>query len=66
MFTKKEMNQALGKGRSMDLLDPCAMRMFPVLELPYGEELTATYQDDEYENEDEYSTNSIYDESLWC
>lgn len=66
LLTKKEMNQMLGKGRSMDLLDPCAMRMFPVLELPYGEELTATYQEDEYENEDEYSTNSIYDESLWC
>lgn len=66
LLTKKEMNQMLGKGRSMDLLDPCAMRMFPVLELPYGEELTATYQDDEYEDEDEYSTNSIYNESLWC
>ena len=66
LLTKKEMNQMLGKGRSMDLLDPCAMRMFPVLELPYGEELTATYQEDEYEDEDEYSTNSIYNESLWC
>lgn len=66
LLSKKEMNQMLGKGRSMDLLDPCAMRMYPVLELPYGDELTATYQEEEYTDEDEYSTNSIYDDSLWC
>ena len=66
LLTKKEMNQMLGKGRSMDLLDPCAMRMFPVLELPYGDELTATYQEDDEYMDDDISNNSIYDETLWC
>ena len=66
LLTKKEMNQMLGKGRSMDLLDPCAMRMFPVLELPYGDELTATYQEDDDYMDDDISSNSIYDETLWC
>lgn len=39
LLTKKEMNQKLGKSRSMDVLDPCAMRMLPVLDCIYGEEL---------------------------
>lgn len=39
LATKKSMNAALGLGRSMDLLDPTAMRMYPVLECPYGDEL---------------------------
>lgn len=64
LLSKKEMNQMLGRGRSMDLLDPCAMRMYPVLMLPYGDELIATMGEEDYEDEDSY--NSIYDESLWC
>lgn len=68
LLTKKEMNQMLGKGRSMDLLDPCAMRMMPVLSLPYGDELFATSKEEEEEDEDEwrFKENSIYSESLWC
>jgi hypothetical protein len=65
LLSKKEMNQMLGRGRSMDLLDPIAMRMFPVLHLPYGDELVATIgDDDDYGDDDE--NNSVYDETLWC
>ncbi len=64
LLSKKEMNQMLGRGRSMDLLDPCAMRMFPVLSLPYGDELLGTMQD--FDDDDDDSNNSIYDETLWC
>ena len=66
LFTKKEMNQALGKGRSMDLLDPCAMRMLPVLNLPYGDELFSTAREIEEESDDDYRENSIYSDTLWC
>ena len=54
MPSKKEMNAKLGKERSMDVLDPCAMRMYPCLEYAYGDELIKTaswYRDDE-EDED--------------
>lgn len=72
MPSKKEMNAKLGKERSMDVLDPCAMRMYPYLEYAYGDELIKTaswYRDDE-EDEDEYDMygfkkQSIYDETLW-
>ena len=60
LLTKKEMNQKLGKGRSMDLLDPCAMRMLPVLEYPYGEELVksmALYEEDD--------SSVPYEKSIW-
>ena len=68
LLTKKEMNAMLGKGRSMDLLDPCAMRMLPLLEYPYGEELTATLKlDNNDEDEDMYKKENadIYDDSFW-
>lgn len=72
MPSKKEMNAKLGKERSMDVLDPCAMRMYPCLEYAYGDELIKTaswYRDDE-EDEEEYNMygfkkQSIYDETLW-
>ena len=72
MPSKKEMNAKLGKERSMDVLDPCAMRMYPCLEYAYGDELIKTaswYRDDE-EDEDEYDMygfkkQSIFDETLW-
>ena len=57
------MNAMLGKGRSMGLLDPVAMRMLPVLDLPYGDELSGTISDDE----DEYSEDeNIYNDSFWA
>lgn len=68
LMSKKEMNQKLGKGRSMDLLDPCAMRMMPVLELPYGDELvgTSSVSIDDEEIDEEMNENSVYNESFWC
>lgn len=67
LFSKKEMNQKLGKGRSMDLLDPCAMRMMPVLRYTYGEELTATASlvREAEEQEEAGDTVDIYDDSTW-
>lgn len=65
LFSKKEMNQMLGKGRSMDLLDPCAMRMLPVLGYNYGEELVktaASYINDDVADDD---TVDIFDDTLW-
>ena len=52
LMTKKEMNKLLGRGRSMDLMDPCAMRMYPLLNIQDGMELETTramnqrYQED--------------------
>ena len=67
LLSKKEMNQKLGRGRSMDLLDPIAMRMLPVLELPYGDELLGTMgNDDFYDDNDSDNRSSIYDDSNWC
>ena len=70
--SKKEMNAKLGKERSMDMLDPCAMRMYPVLEYPYGEELIKTsawyknYEDDDDEYDDYgFRKQSVYDDTLW-
>jgi hypothetical protein len=66
LLTKREMNQKLGKGRSMDVLDPIAMRMMPVLEYTYGEELerTANWFAPSRNNDDNGSFD-IYDESNW-
>lgn len=65
LLGKKEMNMMLGKGRSMDLLDPCAYRMLPVLGFEYGSELekTAVWLE---EKEDNWGGGSIYDDSTWC
>lgn len=62
LYGKKEMNSKLGKSRSMDLLDPCAMRMRPLLNCVYGEELGAQTQEVHLteENSDRYI--SIFDE----
>ena len=70
LLSKKEMNAHLGKDRSMDLLDPCAMRMFPCANIPYGEELDAGFKDAEEskeENNPHINTNTvnIFDETLW-
>lgn len=75
LLSKKKMNQRLGRSRSMDLLDPCAMRMFPVLQYAYGEELEKTgtigmVQEDNYGDSDYYYPNSsttcsIYDSTMF-
>lgn len=63
LMSKKEMNAKLGKNRSMDLLDPCAMRFFACLEYPYGEELMKTMN--EVIDDDDDGNESIYDETLY-
>ena len=63
LWSKKEMNAKLGKDRSMDLLDPCAMRFLPCLDAPYGEELAHSAVDEETSSNTDGS--SIYDETLY-
>lgn len=63
LMSKKAMNKKLGKSRSMDLLDPIAMRFFPVLNLPYGEELAKTSCVIEDAQKD--GDVNIYDETLY-
>ena len=67
LLGKKEMNIMLGKGRSMDVLDPCAYRMYPLLQYEYGDELvkTAAYMQESERNARRAGT-SIYDNSFWC
>lgn len=64
LFSKKEMNAKLGKDRSMDLLDPCAMRFLPCLEYPYGEELEKTTIEEDVDSDDDFN-QSIFDETLY-
>lgn len=63
LMSKKAMNKKLGKSRSMDLLDPIAMRFYPVLNLPYGEELMKTSC--VVEEEAAEGEINIYDETLY-
>lgn len=68
LWNKKKMNQMLGKGRSMDLLDPCAMRMLPCANIEYGNEIQAGYYNHEEETKQAFhaqTEGSIYDEHLW-
>lgn len=69
LFTKKQMNAMLGKGRSMDLLDPCAMRMLPCLDLEYGRELEEGRRNSLREIEETDIPlgfqESIYNEHFW-
>lgn len=66
LLTKREMNQKLGKGRSMDVLDPFAMRMLPALEYAYGEELerTANWSMPNSRDTDDGAFD-IYEDSNW-
>lgn len=66
LLNKKEMNKMLGKHRSMDLLDPIAMRMQPLLGFEYGQELIMT-EVSKVEEDDSYGAMmSIYDDGTWC
>ena len=66
LLNKKEMNKMLGKGRSMDLLDPIAMRMMPLLEYEYGQELIMTSVQTDDDDEDTFGKQSVYDDTMWC
>ena len=64
--SKKEMNRNLGKDRSMDLLDPCAMRMYPCLNMEYGSELQEGFRTAAQEVEEKNpNAQSIYDDTLY-
>ena len=65
LMTKKEMNKALGRGRSMDLMDPCSMRMYPLLNIPDGYELENTRAEyDRYQEDvDRGNRVDIYDDT---
>lgn len=66
LLNKKEMNQMLGKGRSMDLLDPIAMRTLPFAPYEYGAELTETEVAEEQESDYyDYTEKDVFDESTW-
>ena len=66
LISKKEMNAKLGKSRSMDLLDPIAMRMYPVLEYAYGDELVMTTAALEEETlSQRMNRQNIYDDTFW-
>lgn len=67
LMSKKEMNSMLGKNRSMDLLDPVAMRMYPALKYNEGDELDATseYRKDSYGNPNDPNSFDVYDETNW-
>ena len=65
LLTKKEMNSQLGKNRSMDVLDPCAMRFYPDLYSEYGQELAnGAVAEEEYI--DGLEMVNIYDDSTWA
>ena len=50
----------------MDLLDPIAMRMYPVLEYAYGEELVMTTAALEEETlSQRMNRQNIYDDTFW-
>lgn len=68
LLSKKEMNAKLGKERSMDITDPCAMRMLPILDCLIGEELDLRYdEDDDDDSGDDMAKDygSIYDNTTW-
>ena len=71
LLSKKEMNAKLGKDRSMDLLDPCAMRMYPCSNVPYGEEMEQGFrnaEEEDFDGQGEYSnadSMNVFDDKNW-
>ena len=71
LLSKKEMNAKLGKDRSMDLLDPCAMRMYPCSNVPYGEEMEQGFRnakEEDFDGQSEYSnaeSMNVFDDKNW-
>jgi len=66
LIAKREMRKLLGKEKSPDLLDPCAMRMLPVLRFSNGEELTATSQATKADEDYDGIYVDVNDETVWC
>lgn len=72
LMTKREMNQTLGRSRSMDLLDAIAMRMFPLAVYEYGTELSKTLvQPERHESTplsiyEQVTKGNIYEDSFWA
>lgn len=65
LMQKREMNKNLGKGRSMDLLDAIAMRLFSVLKYEYGTERESTLIDMEREFSIAKETE-IFNDDFWA
>ena len=71
LLSKKEMNAKLGKDRSMDLLDPCAMRMYPCSNVPYGEEMEQGFrnaEEEDFDGQGEHSnveSMNVFDDKNW-
>lgn len=66
---KKSMNARLGKDRSMDFLDPCAMRMYPILGITPNEELESTAVDErrlEQNIDLPQGGFNVFNNSNWC
>lgn len=72
LMNKKEMNQHLGKGRSMDLLDPIAIRMYPFAMYEYGSELSETsinrrdMEDEKVSIIEQARKGNIFNDSFWA
>ena len=65
LMTKKEMNKQLGSGQSMDVMDCCSIRMYPLLKYNDGYELESSKQEyQQYQEQRESGqTVNIYDET---
>jgi len=66
LMTKKEMNKILGRGRSMDIMDAIAMRMYPCLSLANGYELENDRKALEEDEENSVGAVNIYDDTIWA
>lgn len=65
LMTKKEMNKQLGSGQSMDIMDCCSIRMYPLLKYNDGFELESSKQEyQQYQEQQEHGQRvNIFDET---
>lgn len=61
LLTKYEMKKELGRGRSTDIVDSIAMRMYPVLDCENGAEFEESTHRFWVQEEKEYEGETIYD-----
>ena len=65
-MSKSKMVIVVRKDRSMDVVDPCAMRMYPCLNMEYGSELQEGFRLAAQEVEEKNpNAQSIYDDTLY-